>query len=309
MTIQQIEYLIAIDETKNFVKASEKCFVTQPALSLAVQKLEDELGVKLIDRTKHPVELTSIGKKLVLQAKKVVLQFGQIKEIVAEEVNSCSGKFSLGVIPTVATYIVPMLFATQNTDYQNIELIIRERTTENCIAEIRNGELDAALLATPLYLNDIVEYPIYYEKFYAYVSHDKKFHQKHIDLNKVSLDDLWLLEEEHCLRGQIINLCRMKRESLSPIKYESGSIETLLNIVDNNKGLTIIPEMNAMSLSEERQDNLRFFKNTTAVREISLIVSEQYIRKKLLSSIIEMIKKTVPKSMQDPQLKRFSVPL
>jgi LysR family hydrogen peroxide-inducible transcriptional activator len=309
MTLQQLEYFVAICETQNFVKASEKCFVTQPALSLALQKLEDELAVKLIDRQKHPVEITSIGKKLLDEVKKAIKNIKQIKDMVLEEQNIDSGKFTLGVIPTVATYIVPMLFAKQNSDYQNIELVLKERTTEQCVLEIMKGELDAALLAMPLNLDGFAEYPIYYEKFYAYVSNSRKYRHKFIELDKIDIRELWLLEEEHCLRGQITNLCQMKQNDEKSIKYESGSIETLLNIVDYNKGLTIIPEMNAMALPEERQEHLRFFKNNNAVREIGLIVSEQYVRKKLLNAVVEIVKKVVPKSMQNQQLKRYAIPL
>jgi LysR family hydrogen peroxide-inducible transcriptional activator len=313
MTIQQLEYIVAVDNFRHFANAAEICFVTQPTLSMMIQKLEEELDVKLFDRTKHPVEPTSIGEQVIVQARISLKHFKQIKEIVENEQNIVKGKFNLGIIPTVATYLVPELLHQHLAANSDIELVLKECTTENIIKEILNGTLDGGTLAGPLNHPDLVEYPVYYEKFYAYVSpHDAAYKKRKIDLNTVDINDIWLLENEHCLRGQIENLCIRKRKSSSSktsIRYESGSIETLINVVDSNPGITIIPEMHAMALSEERQDNLREFDNLTAVREVCVVVNREYVRKTMLKMILDIIRNSVPESMRNPELKQFVVPI
>jgi LysR family hydrogen peroxide-inducible transcriptional activator len=313
MNIQQLEYVIAVDNFRHFAKAAEVCCVTQPTLSMMIQKLEEELNVKIFDRSKHPVEPTDIGKQIVNQARISLKHFKQIKDLVENEQNTVKGIFKLGIIPTIAPYLVPAILEKQNSKYKDIELILKENTTDNLISDIRKGVMDGGLMAGPLNHPELQEYPLYYEKFYAYVSpFDEKYSEKEIDLDEIDISDVWLLENEHCLRGQIERLCQMKRkvadENIS-IKYESGSIDTLIHIVDYNHGITIIPEMHAMGLSEDKQENLRNFKNISAVREVSLIVSKEYVRKTLLQVILEIIKSSVPRSMQNLELKKYVINL
>ncbi|MDR3226229.1 MAG: hydrogen peroxide-inducible genes activator [Prevotellaceae bacterium] len=313
MRIQQLEYIIAVDNFRHFAKAAEACFVTQPTLSMMIQKLEEEMDVKIFDRTKHPVEPTAIGEQVIAQARITLKNLRQIKEVVENEKNIVKGVFRLGIIPTIATYLVPELLHQHFAANSEIELTLKESTTANLIREIANGTLDGGILAGPLNRPELVEYPVYYEKFYAYVSpHDSAHKNKKIDLEAIDINNVWLLENEHCFRGQIEHLCSRKRKSTSKkssIRYESGSIETLINVVDYNPGMTIIPEMHAMALSEERQGNLREFKNLTAVREVSMIVSKEYVRKTMLKIILDIICNSVPKSMQNPELKQYVVQL
>jgi LysR family hydrogen peroxide-inducible transcriptional activator len=312
MNIQQLEYVVAVDNFRHFARAAEVCCVTQPTLSMMIQKLEEELGAKIFDRSKHPVEPTVIGAHIISEIRISLKHFKQIKELVENEQNVVKGTFRLGIIPTVASYLVPTLLQKRNEAGNGIELILKETTTNNMINEILSGTLDGGILAGPLYRAELMEYPLYYEKFYAYVSpHDEIFKEKEIDISKVDISNVWLLENEHCLRGQIERLCRMKREEAAGthVKYESGSIETLLHVVDCNPGITIIPEMHAMGLSEEKQDNLRPFKNTTAVREVSVITDKGYVRKTMLNVILDIVRSSVPKSMQDPSLKKYVVEL
>jgi LysR family hydrogen peroxide-inducible transcriptional activator len=313
MNIQQLEYILAVDNLRHFAKAAEICNVTQPTLSMMIQKLEEELDVKIFDRTKHPIEPTSIGQKIIEQSRIALKHFGQIKEVVANEQNLVKGCFKMGIIPTIASYLVPVMLEKQQQNYSEIELILKETTTNHLIKDILNGALDGGILAGPLHHPELTEYPVYYEKFYAYVSPlDQLYSEKAIDLFQIDINNVWLLENEHCLRGQIERLCQMKKRippDKAAIKYESGSIETLMHVVDYNPGITIIPEMHAMGLSEERQENLRPLKNTTAVREVSLVVSNDYVRKTILNRILEIICNSVPKSMQNPDLKAFVVDL
>jgi LysR family hydrogen peroxide-inducible transcriptional activator len=280
---------------------------------MMIQKMEEELNVKIFDRSKHPVEPTEIGKHIIKQARVSLKYFRQIKEIVENEQNIAKGSFRLGIIPTIASYLVPVILHKHQTGYETIELTLKESTTGNLITEILNGTLDGGILAGPLNHPELLEYPVYYEKFYAYVSPlDEAYQEKEIDLDTIDIDNIWLLENEHCLRGQIERLCRLKRKSSATnpsIKYESGSIDTLIHVVDYNPGITIIPEMHAMGLCEEKQENLRSFKNMTAVREVCLAVAKDYVRKTLLNNVLEIVRSSVPKSMQNPKLKEYVVDL
>jgi LysR family hydrogen peroxide-inducible transcriptional activator len=310
MTIQQLEYIIAVDNYRHFAKAAEACFVTQPTLSMMIQKLEDELDVKIFDRSAYPVEPTEIGQRVLKQARISVRSFKQIKEIVDNEKNLLTGVFKLGIIPTISSYLVPELLRSMKNSDAEIDLIMQETPTGQLIENLLNGKLDGGLAATPLGHPMLIEYPIYYEKFYAYVSPQESYATEvEIDINHIDINHIWLLENIHCLRGQIEKLCRMKKDNFPKehIKYEAGSIDTLINIVDYNGGMTIIPEMTAMSLPEEKQCNLRKLKGSSAVREISLIVSQEFIRQKMADVIVNIIRNSVPKSMQDEQLRQYTI--
>jgi LysR family hydrogen peroxide-inducible transcriptional activator len=315
MNIQQLEYIIAVDNFRHFAKAAEICHVTQPTLSMMIQKFEEELDVKIFDRSKHPVEPTSIGKQVIEQARISLHHFKQIREVVENEQSITTGSFKLGIIPTIASYLVPVILRRHNISYSDIDLTLKEGTTNNLISELINGTLDGGILAGPLNHPKLTEYPVYYEKFYAYVSPmDSIYSEKEIDLNKVNISTVWLLENEHCLRGQIERLCKLKKSAESghsthTARYESGSIDTLINVVDYNPGITIIPEMHAMGLNEEKQENLRFFKDLTAVREVSLVVSKEYVRKTMINIILEIIRNSAPKAMQNPDLKAYVIDL
>jgi LysR family hydrogen peroxide-inducible transcriptional activator len=310
MTIQQLEYIIAVDNYRHFAKAAEACFVTQPTLSMMIQKLEDELEVKIFDRMVQPVVPTAIGKKIIKQAHTSIYHFNQIKELINNEKDILVGDFRLGIIPTIATYLVPELLKFVGESDSGINLMMQEIPTSVMVEHIVNGKIDGGLAATPLKNPLLLEIPIYYEKFYAYISpEDKTFDDEEIDLGDVDIRRLWLLDNIHCLRGQVESLCKRKKENEQrrTANYESGSLDTLINIVDYNGGLTIIPEMTAMGLPEEKQNNLRKIKDDVSVREISMVVSCNFVRQKMAGAITEMIKKTVPKSMQNPALSKYVV--
>ena len=311
MNIQQLEYIVAVDNYRHFARAAEACCVTQPTLSMMIQKFEDELEVKIFDRFKHPVEPTAIGERIIDQARVLLNHFDLLKEIATNEQSTVKGSFKLGIIPTIASYLVPVLLRKHRDDCNGIELTLKESTTNNLINEILTGKLDGGILAGPLNHPELTEIPLYYEKFYAYVSpSDAAYAEKEIDLDTIDVNRIWLLENEHCLRKQIEYLCRMKERkagSTGGLRYESGSIETLIHVVDYNSGVTIIPEMHAIALDEERQDHLRTLKNRLAVREINLATSGSYVRKALLNVILDIVRGSVPKAMQNPELKQFAV--
>jgi LysR family hydrogen peroxide-inducible transcriptional activator len=277
---------------------------------MMIQKLEEELEAKIFDRIPHPIEPTNTGKLIIKQARTAIFHFKQIREIVQNEKNLLSGDFKLGIIPTVATFLVPELLKTVNTLKPNFSLIMQEAPTATIIENVTNGKLDGGLTATPLYNPSLLEIPIYYEKFYAYVSpSDSAFDTEEIDIHNIDIQNIWLLENIHCMRGQVLSLCEQKKEEThnQTVKYESGSIDTLINIVDYNGGLTVIPEMAAMSLPEEKQSNLRKIKGDNFVREISVVVNVDYVRENMTNAIVELVRQTAPKSMQDPKLKQYLI--
>lgn len=310
MTIQQLEYVIAVDNYRHFVKAAEACFVTQPTLSMMIQKLEDELDVKIFDRLMQPVEPTDVGVQIIEQARISVNHFYHIKEIVDNEKGVLTGDFRLGIIPTIAAYLVPELLHQVSESGTDINVIMQEVPTPRIIEGLLNGKLDGGLLVTPLNEPMLVEMPIYYEQFYAYVSPNEPFYEmEEIDLAEIDIQNIWLLDNIHCMRGQVLHLCKRKKEAggQQTVHYESGSLDTLISIVDCNGGLTIIPEMMAMGLSEDRQGNLRRIKGAVATREVSLVVHKNFVRQKMANSIVDIIKSAIPKPMQDPDLKQYVV--
>ncbi|SBV96441.1 conserved hypothetical protein [uncultured Dysgonomonas sp.] len=311
MNIQQLEYIIAVDNHRHFAKAAEASFVTQPTLSMMIQKLEDELGVKIFDRSQLPVQPTVIGIQIINQARVIVSQVKQIKEIIQEEKGIVQGVFKLGIIPTIAPFLLPKLMKVHDENGYDIVLVIEETTTGQIIEKLLNGALDGAILATPLKNDKISEHPIYYERFYAYVSprETSLYAKKELEEDDLNINRLWLLEEVHCFRGQILRICNMRKRksSHSLFSYEAGSISTLINIVDNNSGLTIIPEMAIEDLTEQQKKNVRPLKGISPVREISLVTRKEFLRERVLDIIISEIKQSVPQPLLSLELKKFVV--
>ena len=308
MNIQQLEYIVAVDNYRHFSKAAEASFVTQPTLSMMIQKLEDELGVRLFDRTQTPIEPTDIGRKVIDQARVSIAQIHQIKEIVEEEKGITKGVFRLAIIPTVSPYLLPKLMQTHREQKTDIRLVINEMTTNQILSGLAKGTIDGGILATPLHDDRMKERPVYYEKFLAYVSPNERFLHAKSSLEESDLNGakLWLLDEVHCFRTQILNLCSLKSNTIvnPAFTYEAGSIETLINIVDHNDGITVIPEMALSHLDDKQKQNVRLFNKNRPVREISLITRKDFLRDRLIEIIEEEIKMSVPASLQNKELQK-----
>jgi LysR family hydrogen peroxide-inducible transcriptional activator len=313
MNIQQLEYIIAVDKYRHFAKAADASFVTQPTLSMMIQKLEEELGTKIFDRSKMPVQPTHIGTLIIDQARVIMGKVKQIKEIIEEEKGCISGLFRLGIIPTIAPYLLPSFMQVHSESKLDLELNIEEVTTGQIIKRLVDGTLDAAILATPLKDERLKEIPVYYEKFIAYVSpHEKELYAKpQVEETDMTFNNLWLLEDVHCFRSQILRLCNLRKNKTghTVYSYEAGSINTLINIVDNNYGMTVIPEMAVPTLSEKQQKNLRSFKGIEPVREVSLVTKKDYMRERFIKLLAGEIKEAVPQSLLDKSLKRNVVDL
>jgi len=308
MTLQQLEYIIALDKHRHFVKAAESCHVTQSTLSMMIQKLEQELEINIFDRKSQPIQPTEIGQQLIDQAKVILYNARQFKELALTEKQQESGKVTLGIIPTVAPYVLPRLFNILQERNPNIKLHVKEITTGEIINQLEKAEIDMALLATPLNNANFLEIPIYYERFFGYVSPTEDLYElKELEMHHIPMDHLWILKEGHCLRNQVLRLCEFD-SGFSSI-YEAGSIDTLIKIVDTNGGYTIIPELHIDLLNEQQKLNVRPIVNPEPNREISLVVRNDYVKERLLNVIAKNISDTIPENMLDERLKKFSIKL
>ena len=301
MNLQQLEYIIAVDKLKNFVKASESCFVTQATLSMMIKKLEDELGIKIFDRSKQPVKTTDIGKKLIIQAKTIIAESKKLKEIIQDEKEIVSGELKIGIIPTLAPYLLPLFLKQFMQSYPLVKLIIDEYTTNVIINKLKTGDIDAGILATPLHDSAIREQVLFYEKYYLYVHQkEKSFNKQYVLPKDIDIKKLWLLEEGHCMRSQILNLCSLKKQKASEeyFHYNAGSIETLKNMVDTNFGMTIVPELITRYLTNSQQKQIRSFKSPEPVREISLITHREFIKATIIQCLKNCILSVIPDEMK-----------
>jgi LysR family hydrogen peroxide-inducible transcriptional activator len=306
MTIVQLEYIVAVDTYRSFVMAAEKCFVTQPTLSMQVQKLEETLGVKLFDRTRQPVIPTEIGVEVINQARKVLQESYKINEVINERKGEISGELRIGVIPTVAPYLLPKVIGSFREKYPKVKLSISELTTETIIQQLKNNLLDCGILATPLDESNLTERPIYYENFVSYVSKvSPVFKKKSLQAADLDMDDLWLLNEGHCMRNQVLNICKHKKASLQNLEYNTGSIETLIRMVDLNDGITILPELSLQHFSVKQLDKIRYFKSPEPSREISIVTHANYIKKRTIDALEEEILESVPKRMRSKKKKEI----
>lgn len=302
MNLQQLEYIIAVDNTRHFLRAAENCFVTQATLSMMIQKLENELGVKIFDRSKQPVKPTAIGEKIISQARRIVSEAARMKEIIKEERGEISGELRIAIIPTLAPYLLPLFLKDFTSKYKKVKLIISEQTTANIIENLKIGKLDAGILATPLNDTSIKEQVLFYEKYFLYVNDNERGFNKHYVLPAdIDINRLWLLEEGHCMRSQILNLCELKKqyEVDEKLHYEAGSIETLKNLVENNFGITIIPELATFNLSKSQKKRLRYFTSPTPVREISIVTHRQYVKHKLIEALGNTIISILPDEIKN----------
>ena len=308
MTLQQLEYVLALDKTRHFVRAAELCGVTQPTLSAMVQKLEDEMDCRIFDRSRQPIEPTEIGKQIIKQAQVIIYQVNQLKESVRNEKETLSGVLNLAIIPTIAPYLLPQFIASFRNLYPNISLKVSEMHTSTIIEKLRIAEIDMAILSTPLDDPKILEVPLYYEKFVAYISPLEPIYERtELSASDMPLDRLWVLEEGHCLRNQVFNFCNEKPHQDST--YEAGSIDTLVKIVDINGGYTVIPELHIELLSEKQKLNLREIVKPEATREISVVIRHDFVREGMLNAVAECIKKIIPAHMLDARLKKFAIKL
>ncbi|GAB5565004.1 MAG: LysR substrate-binding domain-containing protein [Winogradskyella sp.] len=291
MTITQLKYALAIAEHKNFTKAAEKCFVTQPTLSTQIQKLEDELDVVIFDRGKKPIELTDVGQKIVNQAKNIVNEAERIQDIVDQQKGFIGGEFKLGIIPTIMPTLLPMFLNNFIKKYPKVKLKIEELTTEEILSRLNDGHLDAAIAATPLESENVKERPLYYEPFVAYIPTNHRLSDKQmIEVADLDLDDMLLLEDGHCFRDGVINLCKSFKDQMDDnFQLESGSIETLIKLSNEGLGMTLLPYMHTLDIKEKQNVNLRYFDEPSPAREVSLIYHKSELKMQIINALHDVI--------------------
>jgi LysR family transcriptional regulator, hydrogen peroxide-inducible genes activator len=300
MNLQQLEYIIAVDTHRHFAKAAEASHVTQPTLSMMIHKLEEELNIKIFDRSRQPVVPTEAGEAVIQQAKLILLEAGRLKEIVNEMKGELKGELRLGIIPTVAPYLLPLFLNRFIKKYPLLKIKITELTTAQIIEKLKSQQLDAAILATPLNNVALNEYPLYYEQFAVYASKSEKLMKKKFLLQTdIDTNRLWLLEEGHCMRSQVLSLCELRKKELdtSNLAYEAGSIETLKKMVDMNNGITILPSLAVRELTAVEKKQVRYFKPPVPVREISIVTYRHFVKQRIVEVLKNEIKAAVPTDM------------
>ncbi|MEO6232069.1 MAG: LysR substrate-binding domain-containing protein [Ferruginibacter sp.] len=300
MTFTQLEYIIAVDNYRHFATAAAQCFVTQPTLSMQIQKLEEDLGTRIFDRSKQPVIPTELGEEIIQQARNIIREVAMIHQLIKDKHGVLQGELRIGIIPTLAPYLLPMFLQPFLNKYPDIRIKVKEMTTDIIIEKLKTGRIDAGLLVTPLQDNSIREYPLFYEELVAYVSKKNAAYKKTYVLPAdIDLKELWLLEEGHCFRSQIINLCELKKQNKeqSHFEYEAGSVETLRKMVEMYNGVTILPELATLDFTVKQMNMVRHFKTPAPVREVSLVTHRNYVKKKLIDALKDEIIATLPEKI------------
>lgn len=296
MTLTQLEYIIAVHTLKHFGRAAAHCNVTQPSLSMQVQKLERDLGMQIFVRS-NPVTVTETGQMIIEQARKIVAEAEALKQLVDQEKGVVGGSLKIGIIPTLAPYLLPQFIQAFTKAHPLVRLGIYELTTGSIVQRLKNGSLDAGIMATPLNIPELKEEFLFYEEFVAYVSPKEKiFSKKYLLPQDMDVDNMWLLEEGHCLRTQVMNLCAQQKHSSAErhVDYAAGSIETLKRFVNKNGGITLLPELATLDLSNSRKSMLRYFKRPAPVREISLLSLKTFTKTRLLAMLKGTIMENLP---------------
>ncbi len=297
MTITQLEYIVAVDTHRHFAQAAEQCFITQPTLSMQIQKLEEKLGSKIFDRSKQPVIPTEIGEEIIQQARIILNEVKKIDQLISDKQGILQGELKIGIIPTLAPYLLPLFLQPFLKKYPDVTIKVKEMTTDIIVDKLKTGRIDAGLLVTPLQEPSITEYPLFYEEMVAYVSKkNAAFKKTYVLADDIDLKELWLLEEGHCFRSQIINLCELKKQTKekSNFEYEAGSVETLRKMVELNNGVTILPELATLDFSTKQLNMIRHFKSPAPVREVSLVTHRDYMKKKLIDVLKQQIIDILP---------------
>lgn len=288
MTLTQLSYMIAVAEAGNFTVAAEQVFVTQPTLSMQIQKLEDELGVQIFNRTKKPIRLTKVGEQILQQARNILAEAKRMDDIVAQEKGFIGGEFKLGIIPTVMPTLLPMFLNTFVNKHPKINLKIQELNTDNIISQLKEGKIDAGIAATPLKYDNIEERPLYYEPFVGYIPEQHRLNKvEQLSQEDLQDENILVLEEGHCFRNQALSFCSLKKNNAFDLK--SGSFETLINLSNEGLGMTLVPYLNTLNLSRENKAKLKYFQDPPPAREISLVFPKSQLKIQIIDALQKAI--------------------
>ena len=303
MTLQQLEYIVALDEYRHYVTAAEHCYVSQPNLTMQVKKLEEEIGVRIFNRDKKPLQPTEIGKEVITRARQIIRESRQLKEFVNHEKESMEGEYTIGIIPTLAPYLLPLFLPVFMNENPGVHLKVQELQTGQIISQLESGIIDIGFLATPLNETSIREIPVFYEPFLLYLPENHRFMNEKLMLaEELDPSEVLVLDEGHCFREQALSICKRPRLGSSiGFDYQSGSIEALKSLVQNGVGYTLVPELSVMN--EHNSVHIRRFTNPEPVREVSIVVHSSYFKE----SVINRLKETVQRVIPERFLKKQSV--
>jgi LysR family hydrogen peroxide-inducible transcriptional activator len=302
MTLTQLEYILAVNRYRHFGKAAKACFVTQPTLSMQLQKLEDELEITIFDRSRSPILPTSEGELIIEQAKVVVREQKRILDVIQQARNQLAGDFRLGVIPTLSTYILPLFLRDFVETYSGVNLIIEELKTDEIIRLLVEDEIDAGLLVTPLNDSSLTERVLYYEPFYLFVAPGHQLSKKtKIKQDDLKLEEIWLLDKGNCFRDQVLKICSEGKNgdrTAGRIRFESGNLETLKNMVLTSSGYTILPHLAVSQLSPDKRQLVREFHDPVPTREVSLVYGRSVLRERVIDALENQILEALPKELR-----------
>ncbi|MCI6214012.1 hydrogen peroxide-inducible genes activator [Bacteroides heparinolyticus] len=298
MTLQQLEYILAVDRFRHFAKAAEHCRVTQPTLSAMIQKLEEELDTRIFDRSQQPVCPTPVGIHIIRQAQHILTQTGRIRHIIEEEKHSLTGVFKLGILPTIAPYLLPRFFPQLMKKHPQLDIRVVEMQTDVLKRALQTGEIDAGIVASLAGMEEFGQTSLFYEEFFAYVAREEPlFDRKIVRTSDLTGEQLWLLDEGHCFRDQLVRFCQLKAARVSQLVYRLGSMETFMRMVENGKGVTFIPELSVLQLNESQKELVRPFAIPCPTRQIVMLTDRNFIRHTLLETLVREIQSSVPPQM------------
>lgn len=298
MTLQQLEYIVAVDECRHFARAAEQCRVTQPTLSAMIQKLEDELGARIFDRSRQPIAPTTVGEAVIRQARETLRHSRSIQDVVLEQKTSLGGIFRLGILPTIAPYLLPRFFPQLMNKYKSLDIQVTEMKTKDIKQALVEGKIDAGILAQIDGLEEYNQTSLLYERYFAYVSSSSNLSGNSlIRTSDMANEQLWLLDEGHCFRDQMLRFCQLKSAQISQLAYRLGSMETFMRMVESGKGMTFIPELAVEQLSEEQKCLVRPFAIPVPTRQLIMITNKNFVRETLLNTLVNEIRQSVPKTM------------
>jgi LysR family hydrogen peroxide-inducible transcriptional activator len=309
-TLTQLEYLVAVDRYRHFGKAAKACHVSQPTLSMQLHKMEDEYGITFFDRSKQPILPTQEGLSVIEQAKAVLREMGKLDYFCRNRDQRPTGEFKLALIPTIAPYLLPLFLGSFAKRYPEVKLSIEELTTEAIIEALGSDRLDAGILATPLHIDSLVEKPLFYEPFWLYVSDKHPLSkQSQVSEDKLDAKDLWLLSEGHCLRNQIVRVCSLRgKPGIFPnVQIESGSLETLIHLVEQGHGYTLLPELATRALHRLKKNLLKPFSNPNPSREVSLVCRRTQYKQPILEALAAEVLRHLPTDLPRERSKKIEV--
>jgi LysR family hydrogen peroxide-inducible transcriptional activator len=309
MTIVQLSYIVAVDKYKNFGVAAQHCHITQPTLSMQIQKLEDEMGVILFDRAEQPIKTTKIGVNLIKQAKVILREVQSFNDMVSEEKDEARGEIRIGVIPTIAPYLMPLFLRDFMKTNPELKVVVEELQTIQILQKLEEGKLDLGLLVTPIEKDGLKTEPLFYEPFLAYVSEKSPLAKNNkVDQKDLNSSDLWLLTDGHCFREQSLLICKKRKKNSDQNKhllFESASLETLKRLIDQENGFTLLPYLATLDIKNSKK--LKEFSSPVPAREVSLIYNSYFRKNKIKESLVKSIQEHLPEGLNTKITKQVEV--